>query len=301
VGKHAGIESAMLGLGYVPFPFEAYDSAGRLVGATDVDMPSHVRDGIGEIVNAPVWKDIYRTLAVLDDKQWACYMVGTGFHSGTLNVAIFKGANSLPNPAAADRWIQSYNGTVATTLASYVGTQHSVAPRWLDILDQAIEAAKNVGRSEVGPRQTRSSEIEPPADAPEYIESGVADILLDGLTFISKLFRGLDVTTQLRTTVFWYAVKGQEFNRPFAVAWTPLHREYSEEIGIRTVHSLWNPAPQQGFGGDKPHFWQGVEVDWMSKRAPMPHALWRWCSSFYPTGACRPSSPTSRYDWVGTA
>ncbi|WP_133411843.1 hypothetical protein [Agromyces badenianii] len=289
MGFDARVSSAMLSLGYDVFPFEAFDPSGRVKIPEMVQLPTHVRDGIGRVAVAPAWAEIYRTLSVLDDPQWRCFMVGVGYQSGTLNVAIFKPSNSVGGPDQAHEWSRSYQSTVATTLKSFSGTRHVVDPAWFEVLDDAIDKVKQYREDRKNPATdpasgtaTGDAGIDPPKGELGTDALGTFDVVLMGLSFMSKFLRTLKVSTEIRTTVYWYAVSGTDMNLDFARRWRPIHTDYRLDGTIRAVHGLWDPAPAPG----SPRFWKGSEVDWKAWLWKMPHESWQWCMAFYPTLNC---------------
>lgn len=284
MGVDPRVQTAMLSLGYDVFPFEAYDSAGRVKVPDAVQFPSYVRDGLGKIAAAPAWAEIYRTLSVLDGEPWRCYMVGVGFQSGTLNIAIFKAASTAPTPQHADRWSSSYQTTVATSLKTFAGNRYAIDPAWFDVLDTAIEKVKEVN-DDKKPKDTivvgRAEGGEPPIGAEDLeVESlNPLDYVLMGLSFVSKFLRTLKLSTEIRTTTFWYATTGVRMDLAYAQRWVPLHRDYRYLGKIRMLHMLWDPA-------SSPSIWSGSAINWTEWLWRMPHEPWQWCRAFYPMGKC---------------
>lgn len=282
MGFDPRIASALLTLGYDVFPFEAFDQAGRVRIPDGVRYPEHVKDGLARVATAPAWAEIFRTLSVLDDRQWGVYMAGVGFGPRTLNVAVFRSVTSVSGPAAAHQWSVSYQTTVATSLRQFAGRRHPIDPTWLGYVDEALDRLEQQGvtadaaRPAAPPGQVRDGSA---VGSDEVVELAAPSWLLLGLRFLSGLFSRLTVTTEIRTTVFWFPPQDHpRLDVGFGGSWTPLHVDYMYDGSIRSVHATWDPRI--------PKLVRGKDVPWGRWLWAMPHELWQWCRAFYPTRSC---------------
>lgn len=283
------IASGMRGLTYELFPFEAFDEAGRVRVPGSVQYPTYIREGLGTVARAPIWDAFYATLSVLDDPQWNVFSAGTSFVGRTANVVVFKSVNSVSGPAAAHQWSLSYQQVVARSLKAFSGNRYLVDPKWLSLLDEAMNRLPPDQKQDDPAKKPGGGQEDPDGALTGPVTDGVgAEVvgfvpwLLLGLRAMSTLLGRFTPRTEIRTTVFWYPTGSQVLDRPFAERWTPLHTDYMNDGTLRMLHALWEPAKL-------PHFWYGSGIDWKKFLWAMPHDVCDWSRSFYPTLSCGPS------------
>jgi hypothetical protein len=292
-GFDSRIVSGFLGLGLDNFPFAAYDGAGRLKIPDSVDFPTHVQEGVGKVVKAPIWSSLYKTMTVLDDPTWNTFSAGIGFNGRNVTVAIFKGMSSVPDAEAAAEWTYSYTTVVARTIRQFAGKQYVIDPAWISAANAALDnlpasekkndpAGEQGEGEEGGEDEGAHGTYRPIISELEHAEGLAAAAfvpwLLMGLRSILALLEKYAPSPGVRTTVWWYPAPGQQVTQQLASSWTPMHTDYRYDGALRTVSGIWDPAHRA--------FWASRNVNWKDWGWAMPHEPWMWCRSFYPIGRC---------------
>jgi hypothetical protein len=281
MGYDQRIASAMRGLGYTIFPFEAYDGAGRVVLPDRLDVPARWEQAVGRVASTPAWSEVFATLSVLDDANpaWRSYMVGVGFQPGEIRVMIFKWLRSVASAQSGVQWSQSYQAVPAATIAELAGRTYAIDPGLVaalqelgSFLQQNASANATAAPDAVdGPARPLAS---PP---PDGHEDGVAAAAVAGwaLLGVQAVMAVLSAATKfggatgVRTTVVWFPGSGDPaVTGEAAGAWTPIHTDFTT-ANRRTVHGIWNPAgPKYGL----PPFWFSDRNAWRGLGVKdMPH------------------------------
>jgi hypothetical protein len=274
-GYDQRIATAFVGLGYDLFPFEAFDGAGRVIVPDVVHYPDYIQEGLGVVSQSGIWQELYKTVSVLGNPPWNVFSCGLNFTERAVNVAIFKPIYPVADARAAHQWVLSYQAVPETTISGFAALHHFVDPKWLSLLDDAID------KLPVSLTQEFAGSPSGRTDSPKGAvgkESLVGWLAL-GLRAMSGVLRAVSVRSAIRTTVFWYPSGQQVIDQAFAAAWIPLHFDYITQPNLRAVNGLWEP-------GDLPHFFAGREVNWNRAFWAVPNTLSQWCRAFYPTLNC---------------
>jgi hypothetical protein len=293
MGYDQRVASAMRGLGYTIFPFEAFDGAGRVVLPGGIQVPDRWTQAAGRIASTPAWSEVYATLSVLDDASpaWRCFMVGVGFAPGQVRIIVFKHLRSVADAAAGVQWSTSYHAVPSATVAELAGKTYLVDPGLVEALGELagylqgqgpkVQDPPTQGGAADGAEAVRPSP--PPEGAlpggealPGWALLGV-QAAMAVLTAASKFARG----TSVLSTVVWYPGQGEGVVTGVqANAWTPINTPFSAS-NRRTAHGIWNPAgpsaklPSLWYGTDR---WQGWGVK------DMPHTPEQVARALAPLG-----------------
>ena len=98
-GADQRMRAALRSLGYLPFPFDAFNPDGSLRFDAPLPVPDSWREASGRVRQAPVWDQLYPIISVLDNQipEWRCYHVGVNFTGGTLRLVVVKGTETKAN------------------------------------------------------------------------------------------------------------------------------------------------------------------------------------------------------------
>lgn len=291
MGFDSRIAAAMLGLGYRIFPFEAFDSSGRLVVPDSVDFPPDVAAGLGKIASNPLWTDLFRTMSPLGS-HYKVFMAGVGLVDDRVQVAIFKSATSVADPTEAMNWADSYHSTVEETLHRYAGTSYLIDANWRAVVDKARgslpPAAQDVQGVDVA-TAFQTADNGAPASEERAAQVAIVPALRFALDLFFELVTKVTVRTKVLSTVAWYP-SDPPVDLAWAGAWKPVHANLQKGwlSGHRSAHLIWNPI-------GLPVTIRGAAVAWKGPGMDMPHDPVQWCQALRPLANClnRPQLSTN--------